>query len=597
MARVGLRTTLLATAVAIVALGVGAVVTRGFLLNAATPDTQVVSDFSLLDQGGRFHQLSRYATARAVVLYSYDLACPTSREGLDLIQETQRGLARQNVVFLAIDANSHDDRETLARESARAGFDIPILQDDGQLVTETLHVSRSGEAMVIDPRSWRIVYRGLLGGGPKREHRQLTKAVSALLEGRPITSEARAATTGGCAIAGDDRVSMKARAISYAAEVVPILRAKCLACHRQGGIGPWPMDSYERVKTWSPRMRAVLLTGRMPPWHADPLIGTFTHDRSLSVEQKRTLVRWIDAGSARGPEADPLPTIPAPQAEEWPLGKPDLVVELPPQEIPATGTVDYRYVHIQAPVSQDAWVRAVHIAPRNPKVMHHAIMTMEYPAVWQHAQPHWHGGAGGFFATFAPGLPPMPFPPESGGFLPAGATLTFQLHYITIGEATTDVPRVALYFHARPPALEAQIVAAFNPGFTIPPGAEDYPVEAAYVLDQAVTLNGFAPHMHFRGKRFRYEAHYPDGRREVLLSVPRYDFNWQTFYLLQVPKPVPAGTKILMNGAFDNSPQNPVNPDPSKEVRWGEQTWEEMFVGYMMYTTPRRVDGARAGAR
>lgn len=597
MARFAFRKTLLATAVAIVALGAGVLVTRAFLLNGAAPETQVVSDFSLLDHGGRFHQLSRYATARAVVLYAYDVACPTTRDGLAFLEETKRSLSGQNVVFLAIDANARDDRETLGRESARAGFDIPILQDHGQLVTEALHVSRSGEAIVVDPKSWRIAYRGAAGGDAKREHRQLTKAIGALLGGRAIASDARATTTGGCAIARDERASKEAPGISYAADVVPILSAKCQGCHRQGGIGPWPMDSYERVKTWSPRIRAVLLTGRMPPWHADPQIGKFAHDRSLSVEQKRTLVRWIDAGSARGRDADPLPMIPAPPAAEWPLGTPDLVVELPPQEIPATGTVDYRYVHIPAPVSRDAWVRAVHIAPRNSKVMHHAAMLMEYPLVWEHAQPHWQGGAGGFFATFAPGLPPMPFPAESGGFLPAGATLVFQLHYTTIGEPATDVPRVAFYFHATPPALEARIVGAFNHGFTIPPNVDDYPVEAAYVLDQAVTLNGFGPHMHFRGKRFRYEAHYPDGRREVLLSVPRYDFNWQTFYFLQVPKPVPAGTKIFVSGAFDNSPRNPANPDPSKEVRWGDQTWDEMFIGYTMYTVPRRVDRGLAGAR
>ncbi len=597
MARVGLRTTLLATAVAIVALGGGVLATRGFRLNAAAPETPTVSDFSLLDHSGRFHQLSRYATARAVVLYSYDLACPTSRDGLAFLQETQRSLARPDVVFLAIDASSGDDRETLARESARLASDIPVLRDDSQLVTRTLHVSRSGEAILIDPKGWRIVYRAPAGSDAEPERHQLTKAIGAHLEGRPIASDARTTGAGGCAIAWDRGMSATAGEISYAADVVPVLRARCQACHRQGGIGPWPMDSYERVKTWSPRIRAVLLTGRMPPWHADPLIGKFAHDRSLSVEQKRTLVRWIDAGSARGLGADPLPTLPAPPAEEWPLGKPDVIVELPAQEVPATGTVPYRYVQIPAPVSRDTWVRAVHIATRNPKLMHHAILTTDYPLVWQHAQPHWHGGAGGFFATFAPGLPPMPFPPESGGFLPVGTTLTFQLHYTTTGEPATDVPRVAFYFHDRPPALEAQIVGAFNFGFIIPPGADNYPVDATYVLDQAVTLTGFAPHMHFRGKRFRYEAQYPDGRREVLLSVPRYDFNWQTFYLLQTPKPVPAGTRILMTGAFDNSRQNPANPDPSKEVRWGEQTWEEMFVGYMMYTTPRRGGAARAEAR
>ncbi len=584
-------------------LGTSVLALRGVPTKAA-PESQVVSDFALLDHTGQFHQLSRYATARAVVLYSHDAGCPTSSETLASLQEARRNVAQQNVAFLAIDANPRDDRETLRRETAKTGLDIPILQDESQLVTESLHVARSGEAILLDTKSWRIVYRGPVeqdaraaGPSPSRRRHHLVEAITAFLAGRPVTIDARPAPATGCAIASDDRIPAKPGGISYAADIVPILRAKCTACHRQGGIAPWAMDSYDLVKVWSPRMRAVILTGRMPPWHADPTIGKFAHDRSLSTEQKRTLVRWIDAGSPRGANADSLTTTPGPPAEEWPLGTPDVVSELPLQEIPATGILEYRYVRIAAPVRQDTWVRAVQIAPRNPKVMHHAVLLIEYPPRWQHQQPQWQEGVGGFFATYAPALHPTPFPPDSGGFLPAGATLLFQLHYTATGEATTDVPRVAFYFHTKPPALEARIVGAVNMGFNIPPNAEDVPVEATYAFDQAVTLHGFFPHMHYRGKRFRYEVYYPDGTREVLLSVPRYDFNWQTFYTLQTPKPIPQGTKIVMTGAFDNSPGNPANPDPSKEVRWGHQSWDEMFLGYMMYTAPKGASPDPAGGR
>jgi hypothetical protein len=288
---------------------------------------------------------------------------------------------------------------------------------------------------------------------------------------------------------------------------------------------------------------------------------------------------------------------PTPPGEEWPLGKPDFVLELPLQEIPATGTLEYRYIPIPAPVTRDTWVRAIHIAPRNPAVMHHAALFLEYPTIWQHQQPQWHDGAAGFFGAYAPGLQPQPFPPDSGGFLPAGATLRFQLHYTTSGQATTDRPRVAFYFHPRPPELEARVVAAINSDFVIPPNVEDHPVEAAYVFDKAVTLHGLLPHMHHRGKRFRFDAHYPDGTREVLLSVPRYEFNWQTFYMLQKPRQIAAGTKIVMTGAFDNSARNPMNPDPSKEVRWGHQSWDEMFIGYLMYTAPKSAGPDLSGQR
>jgi peroxiredoxin len=587
------KRTLFCTAIVVAVLSASVLALRGVPTKAA-PESQVVSDFALLDHTGQFHQLSRYATARAVVLYSHDAGCPTSSETLASLQEARRNVAQQNVAFLAIDANPRDDRETLRRETAKTGLDIPILQDDSRLVTESLRVTRSGEAILLDTRSWRIVYRGPVeqdaraaGQSPPRRRHHLAEAITAFLEGRPVAIDARPATATGCAITRDDRTVAKPGGISYAADVVPILRAKCTACHRQGGIAPWAMDSYDQVKAWSPRMRAVILTGRMPPWHADPLVGKFTNDRSLSVEQKRTLVRWIDAGGARGADADPLTTSPAPPAEKWPLGQPDVVIELPLQEVPARGTIEYRYIRIPAPVTRDTWVRAVHIAPRNSAVMHHALLFVEYPPMWQHQQPPWQGGAGGFFAVYAPGLQPLPMPPDSGGFLPAGATLLFQLHYTATGAATTDVPRVGFYFHTKPPALEARIMGGINFEFRIPPNADDYPVEAAYVFDQAATLHGLLPHMHFRGKRFRFEAYYPDGTREVLLSVPRYDFNWQTFYVLQMPKPIPAGTKIMMTGAFDNSSRNPANPDPAKEVGWGHQTWDEMFVGYMLYTAPK----------
>jgi hypothetical protein len=578
------RKLLLCVLIVVVVLGVSAYGVREFFRSRAVSEPSVVADFSLLDQAGRLHQLSRYTTARAVVLYAHDLECPASREGLAALQEMRRRFAPQQLAVLAVDANPRDDRGRLSREAP----DVPILHDDGQLVTDSLRVTRTGEAIVVDTRSWRIVYRG----SPRS--RRLLDAATAAVEGRAVTVDAGSATAIGCPIARDERAAKRGE-ISYAADVAPILNAKCVACHRPGGIGPWAMDGYDKVKTWSPRMRAALMTGRMPPWQADPAIGTFAHDRSLSVDQKRTLVRWIDAGAPRGGDADPLSANPAPPGEEWPLGKPDLVLDLPVQEIPATGTLDYIYVQVPAPVSQDTWVRALHMTPSNPAVMHHAALFLEYPTTWQHQQPKWHGGAAGFFGAYAPGLQPVAFPPDAGGFLPAGATLLFQLHYTTNGQATTDRPRVAFYFHPRPPELEARVVAGVNHEFVLPPNVEDFPVETSYVFDRAVTLHGMLPHMHHRGKRFRYEAHYPDGTREVLLSVPRYDFNWQTFYMLRTPRAIPAQTKIVMTGAFDNSARNPANPDPSKEVRWGHQSWDEMFIGYMMYTAPKPVRPAAAG--
>jgi hypothetical protein len=562
--------------IVLVVLASTALGVRGFARTKAGVDGPVVPDFGLLDQDGRWHQLSRYATARAVVLYAHDSECPTAPAALAALDEARRGLVTRNVAFLAIDASPR-------REATPPHAELPILQDDGRIVTESLELSRSGEALVLDPGTWRVQYRGPVEDSARGQRRRvLVDAVTAVLQHRPVPPTSGAAVPHGCAFVREPKAT-----VSYADEVAPILKARCVACHRQGGIGPWAMSGYDLVKAWAPRMRVALLTGRMPPWHADPAFGTFADDRSLTVAQKRTLLHWIDAGAPRGTASDPLTTGPVPPGEAWPLGKPDVVLDLPVQEIPATGTLEYRYIPIPAPVTRDTWVRAVHLAPSNPASMHHAALFVEYPTVWQHQQPHWHDGAGGYFGAYAPGLQPQPFPPGSGGFLPAGATLMFQLHYTANGTATIDRPRAAFYFHREAPALEARVVAAVNTEFVIPPNVDDHPVQTTYTFDTAVTLHGLLPHMHHRGKRARFEALYPDGTREVLLSVPRYDFNWQTMYMLQTPKPIAAGTKIFLTGAFDNSSRNPVNPDPSKEVRWGPQSWDEMFLGYMMYTAPK----------
>jgi hypothetical protein len=377
------------------------------------------------------------------------------------------------------------------------------------------------------------------------------------------------------------RVSLsldKKKDVSYAKQVAPILMEKCVSCHQTGGIGPWAMDSYEKVKGWSAMMREVLMNRRMPPWHADPAIGSFSNDRSLSREQIRALVHWIDAGAPRGEGPDPLAERTAQIAPEWPLGEPDLVIDIPEQQIPASGAIDYRYVDIPLPFDRDVWVRAVHLKPSNRAAMHHALALVGFRPELEET----------FFAAYVPGFQIEPFPGDSGRLLPKGTVLKFQMHYIAVGYATTDRTKLAIYLHKRPPSRELVVTSAFNRSFRIPPYVADYPVEARFVFDQDALLHTLIPHMHYRGSRFSYEARYPDGRSEMLLSVPSYHFNWQSLYSLRMPKPIPAKTEIVVRGAFDNSRTNPANPDPSKEVRHGPQSWNEMFTGYVLYTVPRR---------
>ena len=589
-----------------------------------------VSDFSLLDHEGKQHQLYRYADSRAVVLFVYGVDCNIARDSIPALKQLRERFAEQDdgflmkldgflmklrerfakqgdgllmrvgkrfatwgrgflmtsrerfanrsVSFLMIDANSQDDRQALQKDAARYGIDVPILKDESQLVAENLDIDRTGEALLIDTRTWQVVYRGPVDD---RLYYEFTKegaqqhflrdAIEALLDGRAVGLAAPSAI--GC------RVSLhNKKDVSYAKQVVPILTEKCVSCHQAGGIAPWAMDSYDKVKGWSAMMREVLMNRRMPPWYADPAVGSFSNDRSLSAEQMRTLVHWIDAGAPRGEGQDPLAQRKAQVVAEWPLGEPDLVIDVPEQQIPAYGVIDYRYLNIPVPFDRDVWVRAVHLRPSNRAVMHHALAFIGYRPESEES----------FFAAYGAGFPIEPFPADSGRLLPKGTVLTFQLHYTAVGYATTDRPRLAIYLYKRPPSRELVVTSAWTRDMRIPPYDADYPVQAKFVFGQDALLHSFLPHMHLRGSYISYEAHYPDGRSEVLLSVPKYHFYWQHLYSLRTPKPIPAKTEILVRGAFDNSRSNPANPDPSKEVRYGPQTWDEMFIGYMMYTVPRR---------
>lgn len=555
--------------------------------------TDQVGNFALLDQNGRHHQLYRYsATARAVVLFAHSIGCRTMKPGIPALKALRKRYAQREVSVLLINADPRDSRSALQREAARLGTDMPILKDEHQLVVEGLGISRIGEALVIDTRTWRIVYRGpvdnrMQADRPSAEARQpvLQDAIEAVLAGRPVTTATPLPPNAGCLITTPDKE--KEADASYAKDVAPILTEKCVPCHQAGSIAPWAMDRYEAVMDRSAVMRAAVMTRHMPPWDADPAYSSFSNDPSLSRAQIRALIRWIDAGTPRGDGPDPLAQAKSATPPEWPLGTPDLVVTVPPQAIPATGVIEYRTIDIPLPVDRDVWVRAVDLQPSNRAVMHHGLVLVIYPPQLRARQPDWMSGVNSYFALYIPGYNVEPFPHDTGQLLPKGSVLQFQLHYNAAGHATSDSPRLALYFYKRPPTRELVVESAQNGSFRIPPHAPDYPVDARYVFKKDALLHGMVPHMHMRGSRVSYEARYPNGRREMLLSVPRYRFDHQIAYLLRRPKPVSAGSEIVVRGAFDNSALNPANPDPSKEVTSGVQSWDEMFIGYFLYSVPR----------
>jgi len=542
-----------------------------------------VDNFALLDQRGRFHELHAYRDRQAVVLLVHGNGCPIARNAVPALAALEEEFAPRGVAFLLLNASPQDDRASIAAEATEYGIGLPILVDETQLVAESLGVTRTAEAFVLDPKTWEIVYRGPIDDRldyqtqrPAREH-FLRNAIAAQLGGEGIAEPVRDAP--GCLILFDDPEPE----ITYADDIAPLLAERCGSCHRGGGVAPFALTSYEMVRGWSPMMREVIRTQRMPPWQADAHVAHFANDISLSRAEARRLVHWIEAGAPRGNGGDPLAEAPPAVRAEWALGEPDLVVEVPPQPIPATGVVPYRYEIVELPVDRDLWVRAVDLQPSRPQVMHHGLAWIRYPA--EHRAPRVEGPAftRGMFAAYVPGRDPKLLPDGAGYFVPAGSKLRFQLHYTTSGREEEDRPRLALYLSETPLAHELKTGAVSRFDFEIPPGAREHESEAELEIEHDILLYRISPHMHFRGKRMAFEAEYPDGRVEPLLSVPRWDFNWQRQYVLDPPKRIPAGTTFRIHAAFDNSELNPANPDPTATVRYGEQTFEEMMFGYFVY--------------
>jgi mono/diheme cytochrome c family protein len=382
--------------------------------------------------------------------------------------------------------------------------------------------------------------------------------------------------------------------ITYAKHVAPIIQNKCQTCHRPGMAAPFSLSKYDDVVDWSETIKEVVEQKRMPPWLADARFGKFRNDRRLSDAERETLIKWIDADMPMGDEKD-LP--PAKQySEGWMIGKPDVVFELPQEvTVQATGTVPYQYYTTPTNFKEDVWVAAAEARPGNRKVVHHIIVSFRDPKVRQQ------GGRGlgdGHVVGTAPGDMPLILPTGVARKIPAGSTLIWQMHYTPTGQVEIDRSQLGLVFYKekQPPKYSELTRGISQRRLAIPPGDANHQVESEFTFPADAILHSFMPHMHLRGKDFKYEATYPDGSTETLLSVPRYDFGWQSTYILEQPLRMPKGTKIHCTAHFDNSPGNRANPDPTKEVRWGDQTWEEMMIGWINYAWEKPpVDPVAAG--
>lgn len=581
-----------------------------------------VGDFALIDHLGAFHSMTWYDDHEAIVILPQANGA-TDQAALEGLISLQAKYQEQGVVFFLMNPGLQDDRKAVQQEAIAAGIELPILMDDAQLVTEMLGITKMDEAVVYDPASFEVLYRG-----PVQE--QMEQVLQQVLNGDKVELLSIAAS--GTAI---EFATATAHAnLSYENDIAPIIAENCANCHREGGIAPFAMDSHLAVQGWSPMIREVVLTKRMPPGQVDNKVGhKMKNEMNLSDLEMQKLVRWVNAGSIVDSENDPLTQLVWPDTK-WSLGEPDLIVRIPPQTIPATGVVDYLNIPVDLHLAEDRWVRGSEVAPGAPAVLHHIITTVvppegrpdfqailmeildglpeekslairtqlfrsiaageqpdigaifrEIPEIDVGAFLGRGNGDSASIAGYAPGNNINLNPEGVGGLLKAGSTLSLQMHYTTSGKETTDATEIGIYFYDKGVVPKERMSGGVGNAFTIaiPAQAKDHEMELVTLVREDAEIYSLMPHMHFRGKRMKFTAVYPDGSEELLLSVPAYSFNWQLSHEFEEPLRVPAGTKIIAVGAFDNSSQNAFNPDPNSEVNWGEQSWEEMFMGFYQW--------------
>jgi peroxiredoxin len=529
-----------------------------------------LSDFALLDSSGKFHQLSRYQHRKALVLMAYSADCPVMEEQLELYQQVQAKYVGQGVEFLLIDS-ADLGRPTLAAYDLA----LPVLEDDGQLVSESFGISKTGEVLVLNPVRSTLYYKGA-------PNEALDSALARVLAGS--VNDTVNTASAGCQVS---YAAAEKHAISppdYATEVAPIIQKKCVGCHRQGGVGPFAMDSHIMMMGWSPMVREVLLNKRMPPTQVDPYVGHSEDARYLSKRELQTLIHWIDAGAPRGEFVDDPLEIVAEQDSGWALGEPDFIATAPEQEVPATGILDYRYAFIDLSFTEDKWITAVQYRAGDASVLHHLMTFVTAPD-----EDFWGDERDELIATrrfvegYSPGTDNVSvFTKGTGVLIPKGHRLAMQLHYVTNGQATIDATQLGLYFSDEA-GLQEKLVQAVATRFELPANTPNFPQQASYVFNQPVMITGVRARMNYRGKKMKFIVETAAGERAEIFSVPAYNYGWQPHYILDEPVKITQGSRVIVQGALDNSVSNPTNPDPDRAISFGLESWQEMFAGYFSF--------------
>ena len=535
-----------------------------------------IANFVLPDAAGRQVGLSDFADKKIVVIVALGTGCPLSNLYLPDLIAAQAKFGAEVLQIIGINSQSGDTRDEVAAHVKQFQINFPVLCDPDQTAADMLGIQRTCEAFLLDQQ--RVVrYHGRIddryGYTTKKDKAgrdDLLLAATELLDSQPVSVPTT--PVAGCLIAR--RPMGAAGSVTFNKDVLPIFQKACQECHHAGTAAPFSLLTFGDAVNWSAMIKEVVQERRMPPWHADPRHGQFSNNRALSPTEIKTLVDWIEQGTPEGNVQDAPPA--REFADGWRIGQPDVIFEIPKEvSIPANGTMPYKYMVTETNFKEDMWIETAEARPGNRAVVHHIIVFTMLPGAKKPvSEKNW-------IVASAPGDEPLRLPAGVGRKIPAGSKLVWQLHYTPTGKPETDRSQVGFKFCKSPPEQTARVYGIDNKRFIIPSGNANYRVEARHTVGRPVTLLGMMPHMHLRGKSFSYQATFPDGRTEVLLSVPQFDFNWQTSYRLEQPLLIPAGTQIDCVAHFDNSPGNPANPDATAKVSWGDQTWEEMMIGYL----------------
>ena len=561
-----------------------------------------LADLAFVDLDGRAGRLADYA-GRPLVIAVRDLDCPVSQRSAPALARVEDEYRPRGVAFLIVEASAEEP--DAVRADARAqGYEACIVHEADAALLSALGARTSTELFLLDGART-LVYRGALddqvGRGytldaPRRTF--LADALDAVLAGRPVACAATNAP--GCALALEPAPGAGAPAITYQREVARILQQNCVECHRSGGAAPFALETFEQARAKKGMLALVVDERIMPPWFAADDTGPWRNDRRLTDEERATLLAWVEAGAPEGERADaPLTLV---QPEGWTIGPPDLVFELEREaEIPAEGTIDFRYFAADRVVPDDLWIQAMQVLPSDPEVVHHVTMMYQPPrgaedetrtelrqALLPWSQRPTDGWQ--FLFPYLPGNGSATLPSGVARFVPKGSRLRFDMHYTPKGVPTRDHTRFGIVLADGPPPFLAEARNLRQLDIAIPPGVADIAFEQHYTFRHDVALQTLTPHMHLRGQGFRVELELQDGTRRELLRLKAWDPGWQFTYAFAEPPLVPAGARLNLRAWYDNSADNPFNPDPTRWVMDGPQVWDEMMSLVIEWVRPRALD-------